>query len=139
MKLSGKTDGLFYATAGSAGFDIPSAENMIIAPGETLVVPTGLYIVPGSAAPNEELQIRPRSGLALSGITVLNSPGTVDGDYPEEIGVIIHNLSPTHDFIIEIGDRIAQGVVATFNRMENVPVKDEKRIGGYGSTGVKGK
>lgn len=145
---------VFYATANSAGFDICSTEEGILDPGDYRVFKTGLFLVTGvpiahnialTASPVtpdrvyalEELQIRPRSGLAAkNGVTVLNAPGTVDADYPNEIGVILINLGK-EPFYVNKGDRIAQGVVALVLRAENVEVKPDTRAGGFGSTGVK--
>lgn len=102
------------------------------------LVPTGLYI----ALPEGfEAQIRPRSGLALKkGITLLNTPGTIDADYRGEIGVIVVNLS-TEDFVIEDGERIAQMVIARYEQAEWQKVEvledTERGAGGFGHTGVK--
>jgi len=127
-----------YATAGSAGLDLLAAvdETQSLAPGARMLVPTGLAI----ALPNGyEAQVRPRSGLALrNGITVLNSPGTVDADYRGEVGVILANFG-TEAFAITRGLRIAQMVVAPVTRI-TWDVRDElpatmRGAGGFGSTG----
>lgn len=125
-----------YQTEGSAGFDLHSTEELVLKPGQISLVKTGLH----AALPaGTELQVRPRSGLALKhGVTVLNSPGTVDADYRGEIGVILinHSEKPYH---INIGERIAQGVVAKYERVsfEEVETLDEtERQGGFGSTGI---
>lgn len=102
------------------------------------LVPTGLYI---SLPEGFEAQIRPRSGLALKkGITLLNTPGTIDADYRGEIGVIVINLS-AEDFIIEDGERIAQMVIARYEQAEWQEVEvledTERGAGGFGHTGVK--
>ena len=100
-----------YATELSAGLDIRAnlSDSMTLAPMQRCLVPTGLYI---ALPPGVEAQVRPRSGLALKkGITVLNSPGTIDADYRGEICVILINLS-TEPFVIEDGERIAQMVIA---------------------------
>ena len=105
---------------------------------ERRLIPTGLYI----ALPEGfEAQIRPRSGLALKkGITVLNSPGTVDADYRGEVGVLLINLSQ-EDFVIEDGERIAQMVISRHEQIEFKIVEEldetERGAGGYGHTGVK--
>lgn len=126
------------ASSGSAGFDLRAAASIVLAPGDYDAVPTGLSI----ALPEGwEAQVRPRSGLARRhGVTVLNSPGTVDADYRGEIQVLLvnHGKEP---FTVERGDRIAQVV---FARVENVvwDVVDalpssERGAGGFGSSGVK--
>ena len=128
-----------YATADAAGLDLMAAisEPLRIEPGARALVPTGLAI----ALPRGfEAQVRPRSGLAAkNGITVLNSPGTIDGDYRGEIKVILINHS-AEPFSIERGLRIAQMVVAPVTRIawdEQTTLDDTARgIGGFGSTGV---
>jgi dUTP pyrophosphatase len=98
-----------YETGGSAGLDVRSAENVTIAPGSSQLIKTGLFI---EIPYGYEIQVRPRSGLALKhGITVLNSPGTIDSDYRGEIGVILINHGQSA-FEIKSGDRIAQLVMA---------------------------
>ena len=98
------------------------------------VVPTGVYIE--SAEPDELVWITPRSGLAAKkGITVLNTPGLVDSDYPGELGVIIINHS-TEPLEIKVGDRIAQAVLMRYDKFENIPSSETERTGGMGSTGV---
>lgn len=128
-----------YATILSAGMDIRANLELPIklSPGDRCLVPTGLYI---SLPEGFEAQIRPRSGLALKkGITVLNSPGTIDADYRGEIGVILINLS-SKDFVIEDGERIAQMVIAKHETIEWETVKElpstERGEGGFGHTGV---
>jgi dUTP pyrophosphatase len=124
-----------YATNGSAGFDIASTHNILIPAGGTALIRTGLYL---EIPHGYELQIRPRSGLALKhSISVLNSPGTIDSDYRSEIGVILINHGK-ESYKVNIGDRIAQGVInkvyrAKFIKMEKLSTTD--REGGYGSTG----
>lgn len=127
-----------YETSASAGMDLRANidEPIILKSLERVVVKTGLFI---SLPVGFEAQVRPRSGLAAKfGITVLNSPGTVDADYRGEIGVILVNLS-NDDFIINDGDRIAQMVIAKHERIEwlQVDVLDEtsRGSGGFGSTG----
>ncbi len=130
-----------YATAQSAGMDLCAAisNDMVVQPGQRVLVPTGLSI----ALPDGyEAQVRPRSGLALkNGITVLNSPGTIDADYRGEVQVILANLG-TEPFTITRGMRIAQMVVATYARVEwqEMPElsKTARGSGGFGSTGTKG-
>jgi dUTP pyrophosphatase len=128
-----------YATTDSAGMDLLAAveESLELAPGARALVPTGLAIALPSGY---EAQVRPRSGLALKhGITVLNSPGTIDADYRGEIGVILinHGAEP---FIIGRGERIAQMIVAPVSRatwQETVELPDSSRgAGGFGSTGT---
>ena len=129
-----------YATPQSAGMDLRANidADIILKPMQRHLVPTGLHIAlpVGYAA-----QIRPRSGLALKhGITVLNSPGTVDSDYRGEVMVLLVNLSDT-DFVIRDGERIAQMVVARHEQAEFQLVtsldETERGEGGYGHTGVK--
>lgn len=129
-----------YQSAGAAGLDLVAAieagETIEIAPGARQLVPTGLVI---ALPQGYEAQIRPRSGLALKhGITVLNSPGTIDADYRGEIGVILVNLG-TASFVIERGHRIAQMVIAPVVQVELTNVSDveetERGSGGFGSTG----
>lgn len=128
-----------YATAESAGMDLRAhlTEPMELAPGERCLVPTGLRI---ALPPGYEAQVRPRSGLALKhGVTVLNSPGTIDADYRGEIGVILINLSQS-TFRIENNDRIAQMVVAPYTRVAWEPADSldatDRGEGGFGHTGV---
>ena len=127
-----------YATALSAGMDLRAAieSSITLAPLERAMVPTGLYI---ELPAGYEMQVRPRSGLAAKhGITVLNSPGTIDADYRGEIKVILVNLSNT-PFEIVPGERIAQAVVAKHERVEWQQVdsleQTERGAGGFGSTG----
>lgn len=129
-----------YATPQSAGMDLRANIDAPIRlkPFERHLVPTGLYI---ALPEGYEAQIRPRSGLALKkGITVLNSPGTVDADYRGEIMVLLINFSQ-EDFIIEDGERIAQMVIARHEQATFVEVEEldatERGAGGYGHTGVK--
>ena len=129
-----------YATEQSAGMDLRASidEPIVLQPLERRLVPTGLYI----ALPvGFEAQIRPRSGLALKkGITLLNTPGTIDADYRGEIVVIMINLSK-EPFEIQDGDRIAQMVIARHEHAEWVDVdvldETERGAGGFGHTGVK--
>ena len=128
-----------YETLFSAGMDLRAnlEESILLKPFQRLLVKTGLFI---SLQQGYEAQIRPRSGLALKkGITVLNSPGTIDADYRGEIGVILINLSDS-DFEINTGDRIAQMIIAKHETIEweAVDKLDESVRGdkGFGSTGV---
>lgn len=127
-----------YATEKSAGMDLKAdiAEPVVLGPLERAMIPTGLYI----ALPDgTEAQVRPRSGLAAKfGISVLNSPGTIDADYRGEIKVILVNLS-NEPFTVNPGERIAQMVVAKYEKVEwdEVELLDETQRGegGFGSTG----
>ena len=129
-----------YATPQSAGMDLRANidEPIILHPMERRLINTGLHI----ALPDGfEAQVRPRSGLALKhGVTVLNSPGTIDADYRGEIMVLLINLSQ-QDFVIRDGERIAQLVVARYEGAQWVEVEcldeTERGTGGYGHTGVK--
>lgn len=128
-----------YATPQSAGMDLRAniEDPITLRPLERRIVPTGLYI---AIPEGYEAQVRPRSGLALKhGITVLNSPGTIDSDYRGEIGVLLINLSDT-PFVINAGERIAQMVVARHEQAELIEVEElddtERGAGGYGHTGV---
>jgi dUTP pyrophosphatase len=126
-----------YATAQSAGMDLRAhlTETMIILPGERALVPTGIFI---ELPVGFEAQIRPRSGLAInSGITMLNSPGTIDADYRGEIKVIVINHGKV-PFNINSGDKIAQMVVARFETVQWQQVDalgdTDRGTGGFGST-----
>lgn len=129
-----------YATAAAAGLDLKAniSEPIILKPLQRQLIPTGLFI---ELPVSYEAQIRPRSGLAFkNGITVLNSPGTIDADYRGEVKVLLVNLS-NEDFIINDGERIAQMVVAKHEQIswEQVTVLNEsdRGTGGFGSTGKK--
>ena len=129
-----------YATSQSAGMDLRANidKSITIHPMERMLIPTGLFM---ALPPGFEAQIRPRSGLALKhGITVLNSPGTIDADYRGEIMVLLINLS-VDDFIINDGERIAQMIIAKHETIEFAVVdqldETEHGSGGYGHTGVK--
>lgn len=128
-----------YATEQSAGMDLRAniGEAVVLHPMERRLIPTGLHI---ALPPGYEAQVRPRSGLALKhGITVLNSPGTIDADYRGEIGVLLVNMS-SEDFVVNDGERIAQMVIARHEQAEFVLVDEldatERGEGGYGHTGV---
>jgi dUTP pyrophosphatase len=127
-----------YSTAFSAGMDLrANLENdIVLSPGKRLLVPTGLFI---ELPPQYEAQIRPRSGLALKkGITVLNTPGTIDADYRGEVGIILINLSD-EPFTIKDGERICQMIIAKHETIEWIEVdnlNDSNRgSGGFGHTG----
>ena len=130
-----------HATSHSAGLDlraaVPEADPLVLGPGEWTAVPTGLQI---ALPEGTEGQVRPRSGLAFKhGVTVLNSPGTIDADYRGEVKVLLVNHGPT-PFVVERGERVAQLVVA---RYERVRLSEAGRLGasgrgagGFGSTGM---
>lgn len=129
-----------YATLQAAGLDLKAniPESIVLKPLQRQLIPTGLFIeLPESF----EAQIRPRSGLAFkNGITVLNSPGTIDADYRGEIKVLLINLSD-EEFIVNDGERIAQMVVSKHEQIEWLPVSEldnsTRGAGGFGSTGKK--
>lgn len=128
-----------YETAQSAGMDLRANIDapVIIRPLQRALIPTGLSI---ALPAGFEAQVRPRSGLALKkGITVLNSPGTIDADYRGDIGVILVNLSD-QDFQVNDGDRIAQMVIARYEQVEWKPVEElsstERGEGGFGHSGI---
>ena len=129
-----------YETIASAGMDLRAdlIDSIILNPLERAIVKTGLFI---ELPIGYEAQVRPRSGLAAKkGITVLNSPGTVDADYRGEIGVILVNLS-NETFVVENGERIAQLIIAKHERAQWIEVQElsetSRGEGGFGSTGVK--
>lgn len=129
-----------YATDMSAGMDIRANldQPIVLKPMQRCLVPTGLFI---SLPDGYEAQIRPRSGLALKkGVTVLNTPGTIDADYRGEIGIILINLSQ-EDFVIEDGERVAQMIIARYEQIRWRPVEvldeTERGAGGFGHSGVK--
>ncbi|MCX6290316.1 MAG: dUTP diphosphatase [Bacteroidetes bacterium] len=129
-----------YETDHSAGMDLRASmdQPVVLKPLERAIVPTGLFI---ELPVGYEAQIRPRSGLAAKkGITVLNSPGTIDADYRGEIKVILVNLS-NENFTIENGERIAQMIVSKHDRVEwtesEVLLETGRGTGGFGSTGIK--
>lgn len=129
-----------YKTSGSAGCDVCAylTEDVVLKKGMRKLIPTGIFMEIPSGY---EVQIRPRSGLAIkNGITVLNSPGTIDSDYRGEICIILVNLG-NEDFVIHNGDRIAQAVIApvvqcNFIKTDKIN-ETERASGGFGSTGVK--
>ena len=126
-----------YAHPGDAGMDIRSIEDLTILPGGRALVHTGLVM---QLPPDAEAQVRPRSGLALKhGVTVLNTPGTIDAGYRGEVGVILINLG-AEPFVVEKGMKIAQLVVSPVAQAEIVEVSavdaTDRGAGGFGSTGV---
>lgn len=130
-----------YKFFGDSGMDVRANVGVpiVLSPGERCVVPTGLYF---QIPPGYEIQVRPRSGLAIKyGITVLNTPGTVDSNYTGELKVILYN-SGSEDFLIETGDRIAQIVPAEVPVIEWTEVTEfttdtNRGSGGFGHTGIK--
>lgn len=127
-----------YAHASDAGMDVRSVRELVIPPGGRALVPTGLVV---NLPAGYEAQVRPRSGLALkAGVTVLNSPGTIDAGYRGEIGVILANFGQD-DFKVNVGDRIAQLVIAPVLQPVVVEATEvdstDRGAGGFGSTGVK--
>lgn len=129
-----------YATEQSAGMDLRAdiEQPVTLKPLERRLIPTGLHI---ALPQGYEAQVRPRSGLALKhGITVLNTPGTIDADYRGEIGVVLVNLS-NEDFVVNPGERVAQMVIAKYEQavLQTVDTLDEteRGEGGYGHTGMK--
>ena len=127
-----------YKTIGSSGADLFSIESVVLKPGDIRAISTGLQLA--FCSPGLELQIRTRSGMALKGVIVANSPGTCDFDFRGTVKVILMNVSPD-DYAINIGDRIAQMVVQKveqyqFEFTEEVQAT-ERGAGGFGSTGMK--
>jgi dUTP pyrophosphatase len=125
-----------YASAGAAGMDVVAAEDVTLAPGQRHAVATGFAI---AIPPGHEVQVRPRSGLALKhGITCLNTPGTIDEDYRGEVKIILANLGSA-PFAVKRGERIAQLVPAVVTRAEFAEVESldatHRGAGGFGSTG----
>jgi dUTP pyrophosphatase len=138
VKVVNKSDNALpqYETGGSAGLDVRSNEDIVLEPGEFKLVKTGLFVEIPSGY---EIQVRPRSGLALKhGITVLNSPGTIDSDYRGEIGVILINHG-TESFEVNLGERIAQLVLCPIERIQWMAVGSvggtKRGDKGFGSTG----
>ena len=129
-----------YETTQSAGMDLRANldESIILKPLDRTLVKTGIFM---ELPAGYEAQVRPRSGLAFkNGITVLNTPGTIDADYRGEVGVILVNLS-NQDYVVEDGERIAQMVIAKYEQpsweeVENL-IETERGSGGFGSTGIK--
>lgn len=129
-----------YETSSSAGLDVRAnlTSSIELKPFERALIPTGLFL---EIPEGFECQVRPRSGLAFKkGVTVLNSPGTIDADYRGEVGVILINLS-NESFVVENGERIAQLVFAEYKQAKwvetEVLTETERGTGGFGSTGVK--
>ena len=126
-----------YAHPGDAGMDVRSIEELTLAPGARALVHTGLVLM---LPPDAEAQVRPRSGLALKhGVTVPNTPGTIDAGYRGEVGVILVNLG-TEPFTVDKGMKIAQIVVSPVAQAEIVEVasvdETDRGAGGFGSTGI---
>ncbi len=128
-----------YETASSAGMDLKAfvASTVMLKPMERQLIPTGIYL---ELPVGYEAQIRPRSGLALKfGVTVLNTPGTIDADYRGEIKILLINFSDS-DFLIQDGDRIAQMIIAKHEKVDweevEVLTETQRGAGGYGHTGV---
>lgn len=126
-----------YAHKSDAGMDLRSVADVVIAPGGRALVPTGLVML---LPPGYEAQVRPRSGLALKhGVTVLNTPGTIDSGYRGEVGVILANFGDA-DFTVKKGDKIAQAVIAPVTQPEIVETgtidETDRGADGFGSTGV---
>ena len=128
-----------YMTEHASGMDLAAAvrEDTILKPGEIKLIPTGVQI---GIPPGYEGQVRPRSGLALKqGISIVNSPGTIDADYRGEVGVILVNLGEK-DFLIHRGDRIAQLIINKVNRVDllhvNKLAETSRNAGGFGHTGI---
>ena len=126
-----------YAHPSDAGMDVRSVEDLTIAPGKRALVPTGLVML---LPPGYEAQVRPRSGLALKhGVTVLNTPGTIDSGYRGEIGIILANFGEAA-FAVKKGDRIAQLVIAPVTQPQVIEADildaTDRGAGGFGSTGV---
>ena len=127
-----------YATIQSAGVDLRAnlSDPVVLAPMQRALIPTGLYI---SLPAGYEAQVRPRSGLAIKkGITVLNSPGTIDADYRGEICIILINLSQ-EEFVVNDGERVAQMIIARHEQAEWIEVETldetDRGAGGFGHTG----
>lgn len=138
-RINGNTNPLpFYATPESAGMDFYARldETLVLEPGCRVIIPLGVAMAIPSGY---ELQLRPRSGLAIkNGITLLNSPGTIDSDYRDEIGAIVVNHG-SMPFSIEKGMKICQGVFSAFTKADYAEVEDlneTERKGGFGSTGI---
>ena len=126
-----------YKTKGSVGADAYSVEKSILQPEQVALIPLGFAV---AIPEGYEIQVRPRSGLALKGITVLNSPGSLDWDFRGEVKVILANFS-SEDFEVNVGDRIAQLVVNEVPNAHYVEVSDlgpatDRGTGGFGSTGI---
>lgn len=129
-----------YATPQSAGMDLRANidAQIVLKPMQRMLIPTGLYM---ALPPGYEVQVRPRSGLALKhGITVLNTPGTIDADYRGEVKVLLVNFSDA-EFVVNDGERIAQMVIAKHENADFIEVEEldetERGAGGYGHTGVR--
>ena len=127
-----------YKTPGSAGFDFEVLEDMVIFPGETTFIPTGLAV---EIPDGYEMRIRPRSGLsATTNLIIPNSPGTIDSDYRGEIGIILYNTGEKFGHYVNYGDRVAQGVIVPVVQVDIEEVNSlnetERDSQGFGSTGI---
>ena len=131
-----------YANEGDAGMDVRAAESIYLYPGETKVIPTGLKV---AIPEGYEIQVRPRSGLSLKTyLRIANSPGTIDSNYRDEMGIIVNNINvlDANPILINKGDRIAQLVLQKvpaieWKQVEDVSAIGKNRNGGFGSTGIK--
>lgn len=133
MKLRGNIANIAYETSCSAAFDIRSIEDVYLKPGERTLISTGLYIE--SCEDDECLLILPKSGLAFKkGISILNTPGLIDADYPGEIMVLVVNFG-NEPYSFSKGDAIAQGFLQKVYHVDEIPVRERTRQGGFGSTG----
>lgn len=128
----------YYATVGSAGLDLRAFlnESIVLKPGDRIAIPTGIYL---ELPDGFQAEVRPRSGIALkNGVTVLNSPGTIDCDYRGEIKVILINLSK-EDFLINNGDRIAQMIITKYEKVKLIETEKlndtDRNWCGFGSSG----
>ncbi len=128
-----------YATEGSAGMDVYAAvtDNVVIAAGETVLIPTGFSL---EIPEGFEAQMRPRSGLAIkNSIGLMNAPGTIDSDYRGEVKIVVTNFG-TKEFVVQRGDRIAQMVVARYERVQWIESNElsgtSRGSGGFGHTGI---
>lgn len=135
ITYAGRYEAPRYATSQSAGFDLRAdlRSPLTLHPGQRAPIPTGIYC---ELPAGHELQVRPRSGLAMNhGVTVINSPGTVDPDYKDEVKVLLVNLGQ-HPYTVNPGERIAQAVLARFVTVPDLlPEFHIERAGGFGSTG----
>lgn len=139
IRLSEGASEPVYQSAEAAGADVKAfiPSDITLSPGETKLIPTGIVL---DIPPGYEIQVRPRSGLALkNSITLLNTPGTIDSDYRGEVGIIMHNAGK-NEFVVHNGDRIAQLVLAPVYHCKfktvNAVSTTERGTGGFGHTGV---
>lgn len=126
-----------FATEGSFCFDFFSATDYVLSPGETKIIGTGVFLEDGDLKKTQAIMVCSRSGMAAkAGVFVLNAPGIIDSDYRQEIGVILHNTNK-NAFVINKGDKIAQGFVCNGGIAAFARQSSEKRNGGFGSTDKK--